>query len=311
MLELAIIVPCFNESEVLLDTRNRLLDVMNKLILSGKISDKSSIWFIDDGSMDSTWAFIESYTRENASIHGIKLSRNWGHQAAILAGLLNVPGDAIISVDADLQDDLSIIDKMIDEHQAGSEIVFGVKASRKVDPKIKHLTAEFYNLLLRAMGVNIVFNHADFRFMSRNAIEGLRDYQEVNLFLRGIVPLIGFKTSKVYYEVLPRKAGKTKYSMGKMVSLALDGITSFSPFPLRIITLAGFFVAMASFLVGIWTIIVRLFTDLTVAGWTSIVVPIYFLGGIQLLSIGIIGEYISKIYLETKKRPRFIIEKVR
>jgi len=310
VLDLAIIVPCFNESEVLLDTKTRLLDVMNGLIMEGKISEKSTIWFIDDGSMDSSWAIVESCAKANKNIRGIKLSRNWGHQAAILAGLLNVPGEAIISIDADLQDDLTLIDKMIDEHLAGAEIVFGVKTSRKVDPRIKLLTAELYNSLLRAMGVNIVFNHADFRFMSRNAIEALRDYQEVNLFLRGIVPLIGFKTSRVYYEVLPRKAGKSKYSMNKMVSLALDGITSFSPFPLRIITLAGLFVAMMSFLVGIGNIIVRLFTDLTIAGWTSIVVPIYFLGGIQLLSIGIIGEYISKIYLETKKRPRFVIEKV-
>ncbi len=310
MIELAIVIPCFNESEILLASKCRLLELRRGLIDSGKISENSSLWFIDDGSTDSTWSMIDWFSQQDEHIHGIKLSRNWGQQAAILAGLLNAQGDAIISIDADLQDDLTVVDKMLDEHLDGSDIVYGVKSSRAGDSKFKRFTAEFFYRLMDTIGVNVVYNHADFRFMSRRAVEALRQYREVNLFLRGIVPLIGYKTSKISYELSPRKAGKTKYSLRKMMVLTLDGITSFSPFPLRLITFTGFFIAIISFLVGIWTIIVRLFTNLTIAGWTSIVVPIYFLGGIQLLSIGIIGEYVSRIYLETKNRPRFVIERV-
>jgi glycosyltransferase involved in cell wall biosynthesis len=310
MIELSIVAPCYNEAQVLPETVKRLTSLLRDLVIKGRVSEASSIWFVDDGSKDGTWALIEELAQTHSTIHGIKLSRNRGHQQALLAGLLHAPGDAVISVDADLQDDLVAIEKMIDEHAGGAEIVYGVRRSRDTDSSFKRFTAEFYYRLLRWMGVEVVFNHADYRLMSRRAVEALREFKEVNLFLRGIIPQLGFRSAKVFYDRAERFAGESKYPLHKMLSLAIHGIISFSSVPLRWITGLGFLVSLLTFVVGVWALGVKLFTSGAVPGWTSTVVPIYFLGGIQLLCIGIIGEYLAKIYMETKARPRFVIEKM-
>jgi glycosyltransferase involved in cell wall biosynthesis len=251
---------------------------------------------------------IEALAAQQPRIKGIKLSRNCGHQLALLAGLLTVPGDAVISIDADLQDDLDAIEHMIDAHAKGSEIVYGVRKKRDTDTLLKRFTAEGYYRLLGVLGVEVVFNHADYRLMSRRALNALSTYEEVNVFLRGMIPQLGFRTSTVYYDRQERFAGKSKYTLRKMLALAWNGITSFSPTPLRIITTVGFVIAMLSLALSVWALTVRLLGYYTVPGWASSVVAIYFLGGLQLFSIGLIGEYLAKIYLEVKRRPRFQIE---
>lgn len=309
MTQVAIVVPCYNEEEVLPETARRLSELLGRYVAAGKASSDSAIYFVDDGSRDRTWALIEELAQQNPYVHGIKLSRNRGHQNALLSGLMSVDGDVVISVDADLQDDLDAIGAMLDAHAQGSDIVYGVRSRRDADSFFKRFTAQGYYRVLQIMGVDVVFDHADYRLLARCAVEALRDYEESNLFLRGIIPTLGFKTAKVYYERRERFAGESKYPLRKMLALALDGITSFSPVPLRMITASGMLVSVISAFLGLLTLAIRLFTDLAVPGWASIVVPVYFLGGVQLLGIGVIGEYLAKVYVEVKRRPRYIIEK--
>lgn len=309
MIKLVIVVPCYNEEEVLPVTVEHLSKLRDQLVFEGLIGSDSTITFVDDGSKDKTWDWVENAAHSNPAIHGIKLSKNRGHQNALMAGLLTVEGDAVISVDADLQDDLAAIREMVIKHHEGAEIVYGIRTHRSTDTLFKRLSAEGFYRLLDLLGVDIVFNHADYRLMSHAAIEALKQYEEVNLFLRGIIPQLGFRTENVFYERAERFAGQSKYPLRKMLALAWDGLTSFSSIPLRWITIFGFMVSFLSFSVGGWALAAKLFFDGSVPGWASTVIPIYFLGGIQLLSLGIIGEYISKIYSETKRRPRFIIEK--
>jgi len=306
---LSIIVPCYNEEAVLNETGTRLIELLSGLIKQGKLSSSSEIYFIDDGSRDRTWPLIVALAQQQPSIRGVRLSRNHGHQMALLAGLLTVPGDAVISIDADLQDDLRAIEAMLDAHAAGAEIVYGVRKGRRADSLFKRVIAERYYALLAGIGVEIVFNHADFRLLGRRAIDALSQFGEVNVFLRGLIPQLGFATAIVYYERAERFAGRSKYPARKMLSLAWNGITSFSAVPLRLITGMGFLISLGSLAVAAWAIYVRLFTLAAVPGWASTVVPMYLLGGIQLLSLGIIGEYLAKIYMESKHRPRFIIER--
>ena len=309
-MELSIVVPCYNEEAVLEETAARLLQRVADLVAAGKIASSSRIYFVDDGSRDGTWPLIKSLAVRHPSVKGIKLSRNRGHQVALLAGLLTVPGDVVISVDADLQDDLAAISAMVDAHLAGAQIVYGVRKRRETDSRFKRITAEIYYKLLASLGVEIVFNHADYRLMGRAALNALATYGESNIFLRGLIPQLGFSTSTVYYDRGERFAGESKYPLRKMLALAWNGITSFSAAPLRFITALGFLVSLGSLLVTAWALYARLFGHTAVPGWASTVLPIYFLGGIQLLSIGMIGEYVAKTYMESKRRPRFIIETV-
>lgn len=310
MIKLAIVVPCYNEEQVLPETTRRLSELLQRLADSGKVSDSSRIYFVDDGSRDQTWPLIEQLAQASPLIKGIKLSRNRGHQNALLSGLMNAEGEVVISVDADLQDDLDAIVEMLDAHAQGSDVVYGVRSQRDTDTFFKRFTAQAYYKLLQMMGVDVVFDHADYRLLSRRAIKALQGYEETNLFLRGIIPTLGFKSSKVYYERHERFAGESKYPVHKMLALAIEGITSFSPMPLRIIAVFGILVTVISSFLGLWAVVMRLFTDSTVPGWASTAVPVYFLGGLQLLGIGVIGEYLAKVYMEVKRRPRYIIEKI-
>lgn len=310
MIILAIVVPCYNEQEVLPETIRRLDALMGRLCASAKIAEESAAYFVDDGSQDGTWPLISQISAENHWFRGIKLAHNRGHQNALLAGLMTARGDVLISIDADLQDDLEAIEQMLAAHSAGSDIVYGVRKRRTMDTIFKRLSAEAYYRVLAAMGVEVIFNHADYRLMSRRTIEALRQYGETNLFLRGIVPQLGFPSTVVYYDRRERFAGESKYPFRKMLAFAMEGITSFSATPLRIITGLGLFVSAISFAITIWAVGIRMFGVGAVPGWASTVVPIYFLGGIQLLAIGIIGEYLAKIYMETKRRPRYTIEAV-
>jgi len=306
---LSVVVPCYNEEQVLPETARRLGELLQSLINDDKISPNSHVYFVDDGSQDRTWSVIESLSESHPFVRGIKLSRNRGHQNALLAGLFSADGTVVVSVDADLQDDLSAIRNMLDAYADGNDIVFGVRKRRDVDTIFKKLTAEVYYRVLQVMGVEIVFNHADYRLMSRRAIQALEEFPEVNLFLRGIIPQLGFQNTVVFYDRAERFAGESKYPLKKMLALAWQGVTSFSAMPLRIITSIGTLVSLGSFAVTIWALWIRLFSPDAVPGWASTVLPIYFLGGIQLLCIGIIGEYLAKVYAETKRRPRYIIEK--
>ncbi len=307
---LSIVVPCYNEEEVLEETASRLTGLLDRLAAEGKISAASKIYFVDDGSKDRTWELIAQLNETCPSVHGIKLSRNRGHQNALLAGLYTAEGDALISIDADLQDDVNVIEKMVERFHEGYEIVYGVRKARKTDSFFKRATAEGFYKIMHLMGVDIVFNHADYRLMSRRAVEELKHYHEVNLFLRAMVPMIGFRSTSVYYDRAERFAGESKYPLKKMLAFAWDGITSFSVVPLRLITTTGVLIFIASIFISLWVLWIKLFTDDAVPGWASTVLPIYFIGGIQVFSIGIVGEYIGKMYMETKRRPRFIIETV-
>lgn len=309
-MQLGIVVPCYNEEDILHNTTICLLEILSRLKNAGKLSANSSVYFIDDGSSDSTWQIIESLAQLHPEIHGIKLSRNQGHQNALMAGLHYAEGDALISVDADLQDDINVIETMVDHFLKGSAVVYGVRDDRTTDTFYKRWTAEGYYKALRLMGVNIIFNHADYRLLGRCAVDALLNFEERNLFLRGIIPLLGFPSSTVAYSRKARLAGESKYNLKRMLSLALDGVTSFSTFPLRVITGIGLSVFVLSMIFGLYALWIRLFTDLAVPGWASTVIPFYFLGGIQLLCIGVIGEYMAKIYTEVKRRPRFIVEKL-
>ena len=303
-------IPCYNEEEVLHETAKRLEEKYYELKKNGKISDESRVVFIDDGSRDRTWEIIEELHEQNEMFSGIKLSRNRGHQNALLCGLMTVRelADAVISMDADLQDDINAIDGMIDKYTEGCDVVYGVRSARTTDTFFKRFTAEGFYKLMNMMGANIVFNHADFRLMSKRALEGFSEFKEVNLFLRGIVPMVGYKSDIVTYERAERFAGESKYPLKKMLAFAFEGITSLSTKPIKLITGIGFIIFAVSIIMVIYNII-RFFMGATVPGWTSLAVSIWALGGIQLISIGLIGEYIGKIYLESKHRPRYIVEK--
>lgn len=309
MTTLGVVVPCYNEKEVLPETARRLTDLLQQLVEKNKISPDSRIYFVDDGSTDGTWELIEAASQSRPSVSGIKLARNVGHQNALLAGLLAAEGDALVSIDADLQDDVNVIESMIDEFHNGNEIVYGVRRKRDADSAFKRITARIFYHLLQLMGVNVINDHADFRLLGRRAVDSLKEFGEVNLFLRGIVSLLGYDSSIVYYDRAERMAGISKYPFRRMLALAIDGLTSFSVAPLRIITLIGLLVFLISTGMGTWVLYAALFTDNTIPGWASTVLPIYFIGGIQLFSIGVLGEYVGKIYGEVKRRPRFIIEK--
>ncbi len=307
--KLYLVIPCYNEEEVLPETAARLKEKVASLIGKGKIDKDSRIVFVNDGSKDRTWEIIASLHKENSVFSGIDLSRNRGHQNALLAGLMTVMeyADMAISMDADLQDDINAIDEMIDKYLSGIDIVYGVRSSRAKDTFFKKATAEGFYRLMNSMGVNTVFNHADYRLMSKRALKGLSEFREVNLFLRGIVPMIGYSTDVVYYERGERFAGESKYPLGKMISFAVEGITSLSIKPIRMITFLGFFIFLVSIGILIYSL-VRHFMGATIVGWTTLMVSVWAIGGLILLSLGVVGEYIGKIYLETKARPRFLIE---
>jgi glycosyltransferase involved in cell wall biosynthesis len=307
---LIIIVPCYNEIESLFQTAQKLGDKLRGLSADNIISECSKIFFVDDGSTDGTWKLIEELYKENPALFcGIKLSKNKGHQNALLCGLLVVREycDAAISIDADLQDDIDVIGRMVERYRSGCEIVYGVRDDRSSDSPFKRVTAQGFYKFLRFLGADVVFNHADFRLMGKRALDALAEYREVNLFLRGIIPMLGFQTGVEYYARSERRAGVSKYPLKKMLAFSLEGITSLSVKPIRLITLLG----VTLFTVSIGMIIyffVRYFSGYTIQGWSSIVVSIWGTGGLILLSIGIVGEYIAKIYLETKQRPRYHIE---
>ena len=305
---LYIVIPCYNEEAVLPLTSGMFLKKIKDLAAAGKISDKSRILFVNDGSKDKTWDIIRSLAEADEHYRGVCLSRNRGHQNALLAGLMTAKdlADVTISIDCDGQDDINAMDAMIDEYLAGMDVVYGVRSKRETDTWFKRTTAEGFYKVMKALGADVVFNHADYRLLSKRALEGLAEFREVNLFLRGLVPLVGYRCSSVYYERAERIARESHYPLKKMLAFAFDGITSLSVKPLRLITLAGMLVSAVSFIAIIVTLITKL-VGFTVTGWTSMICAIYFLGGVQLLGIGVIGEYVGKIYNETKARPRFII----
>jgi glycosyltransferase involved in cell wall biosynthesis len=306
-LKIDLVVPCYNEEDALPETHRQLAALMDGMCRSKTVSPLSKIYYVDDGSQDHTWEVISALCKSDARVVGLRLSRNFGHQSALLAGLFTAEGDATISVDADLQDDISVIPEMVEKFRAGSEIVYGVRRGRSTDSVLKRNTALLYYGLMLRLGVRIVHNHADYRLMGRRAVAALKEYAEVNLFLRGMVPLLGFPSGSVYYDRKARLAGESKYNLAKMLRLAIDGITSFSAVPLRLVSVMGMIVFVISIGMAGWVLWIKLFTSHAVPGWASSVIPIYFLGGIQLLCLGVIGEYLAKNYVETKRRPRFLI----
>ena len=309
---LAIVVPCFNEEEVLPETAQRLLEKIRELVSEQTVSEKSFLLFVDDGSSDNTWALIEEQHAANPQVSGgVKLSKNTGHQNALLCGLLSVKNraDAVISIDADLQDDIDVIGEMVEKYSGGCEIVYGVRSKRGTDGFFKRASAQGFYRLMRLLSVEIIYNHADFRLMGKKALEALAEYNEVNLFLRGIIPVLGFRTGAVYYSRKERLAGTSKYPAGKMFKFAFEGITSFSVKPIRLITVLGVLLFVVSLSMIVY-FLSRYFSGHTVTGWASIACSLWGIGGLILFSIGIVGEYIGKIYLETKKRPRYHIEKI-
>lgn len=307
--KLIIVVPCYNEEEILQDSINELKAVLDSLIANGLASPNSHLTLVDDGSKDHTWSIIQR--NKSSRVAGIKLAANAGHQNALMAGLLENLGEADIylSIDADLQDDVAVISEMVQSYNNGNQIVYGVRKDRGVDSFFKRRTARMFYRIQEMMKIKVVKNHADFRLISNQVLEELTRFKEVNLFLRAIFPTMGFNTSVVYYDRKERKAGETKYPLKKMISFAWDGITSFSTVPLRLVTVIGFLVFIASIIMSLYVVGIWLFTDLAQPGWSSTLLPIFFLGGIQLLFLGVIGEYIGKIYKEVKSRPRYIVEK--
>ena len=306
-----LVIPCYNEQEVIPETSRQLEEIMRGLIKKDKISDKSKIAFVNDGSKDNTWNIITDLHEKNPMFTGINLAHNKGHQNALLAGLMTAKdyADAAISLDADLQDDVGVIEQFIDKFNEGKDVVYGVRSTRATDTVFKRSTAHAFYKLMKVMGADTLQDHADYRLMSKRALEGLAKYKEVNLFLRGIVPMIGYETDVVYYERHERFAGESKYPLKKMLSFAVDGITSCSVKPIRMITSLGTLVFTVSIVMLIYFLIVWLLGH-TVQGWTTIVISLWGIGGLILLSLGIIGEYVGKIYMEVKERPRFIIEKL-
>lgn len=306
--KLYMVVPCYNEEEVLPITMKLFLDTLESLVEKGKISWESRLLLVDDGSKDCTWEWISGYAKKDERVLGIQLSRNSGHQNALLAGLMEAKdqADITISLDCDGQDDLRAVEEMVDAYHSGCEIVYGVRKDRTSDTFWKRTTAQSFYKLMSAMGAEVVYNHADYRLLSVRVIKELEQFHETNVFLRGMIPLVGFKSTAVYYERHERMAGKTKYSLRNMLGLAFDGITSFSIQPLRLIMGAGCVVAFLSFIGVIWAV-VRQMMGATVAGWASMTCIICFVGGVQLICLGVMGEYIGKIYMEVKGRPRYIV----
>jgi len=307
---IGIVLPCYNEELVLNETSNKLIEIINDLISKALISEKSFAVFVDDGSKDNTWKLIEEKSANYFCIKGLKLAGNVGHQNALLAGLTiyKDDADALISIDADLQDDVSVIEEMVLKYINGADVVFGVRKERKTDSFFKRNSALFFYSLMKRMKVNIIHNHADYRLCSSRVLNALCEFNEVNLFLRGIIASIGFNKEYVYYNRLERFAGESKYPLKKMISFAWNGITSFSNYPLKIVTITGFGIFFICIVLTLYALL-SLYSHNVVPGWLSTVLPMYFLGGIQLFCFGIIGEYIGKIYSEVKKRPRYFIDK--
>lgn len=305
---LYVVIPCYNEEKVLPVTSGLFFEKIHALVKAEKISPESRVLFVNDGSKDETWPIIRKLSEENECCEGICLSRNRGHQNALLAGLMTARcyADVTISIDCDGQDDINAMDEMIDHYHKGMDVVYGVRSKRDTDTWFKRTTAESFYKLMNALGAQTVYNHADYRLMSRRALDGLAQFKEVNLFLRGLVPLVGYPSSIVTYERAERMAGESHYPLKKMLSFAFDGITSLSVKPIRLITALGFFISFVSILAILWVLGTKLFGQ-TVSGWSSMVSAIFFMGGVQLLCLGVIGEYIGKIYNETKARPRFLI----
>ena len=307
-MKLAIVVPCYNEEDVLPETTDRLSAVLDKLIADKSIGE-GKILYVDDGSRDNTWSLIRQYSEKNKYVSGLKLAHNRGHQRALWAGLewAAAHSDAAISIDADLQDDTAVIADMVEYYNNGIDIVYGVRRERKTDTFFKRTTAQAFYRLMNSLGGNVVYNHADFRLMSRRTLQALMSYPERNMFLRGMVASLGFPSACVYYDRKARFAGESKYPLSKMISFAVDGLTSFSTRPLRFITYLGLSFIIVSFAVIIYALY-RHFSGHTIEGWTSLLVSLWFIGGVILLAVGITGEYIGKIYIETKGRPRYFIE---
>ncbi len=308
--KLMVVIPCYNEEEVLPETSRRLVEKMASLVQKGLITPDSRVLLVNDGSRDRTWELIEQLHRDDPLFEGVKLSRNRGHQNALLAGLMTARGrcDISISMDADLQDDMDAMDRFIEKYNEGCEIVYGVRNKRDTDTVFKRETALMFYRLMKALGVDITYNHADYRLMSNRALNALAEFDEVNLFLRGLAPLVGFQSDVVYYDRSERFAGESKYPLKKMLAFAIDGITSFSVKPLRLITTVGLVIFVLSLFMLVYAL-VSWIAGHTVSGWTSTLASIWMIGGIQLLSLGVIGEYVGKIYNETKRRPRFIIDR--
>jgi polyisoprenyl-phosphate glycosyltransferase len=306
---LTIVVPCYNEEEVLPDTIDQLDQFVGQLIKEQIVSNRTRILFVDDGSKDRTWEIIYKSGLRNEHIRGLKLSRNVGHQNALLAGLFAAKeySDCVVSIDADLQDDIEVIRDFIQKFNEGNEIVYGVRKRRDTDTIFKRTTAQGFYKLMKKMGVDLVYNHADFRLMSKRALMELEEFKEVNLFLRGIVPLLGFRSDVVYYDRKERQAGETKYPLKKMLAFAFDGITSFSVSPIRFVLFIGFVSFFLSLVFGLYFLLLKTLGE-TQTGWTSLITSIWLIGGLQLIAIGLIGEYVGKIYKESKQRPKFIID---
>jgi polyisoprenyl-phosphate glycosyltransferase len=309
MTTLAIVIPCFNEEAVLCETAAQVGEVLREMIANKQVSEASFIYFVDDGSRDATWRKIVELNSSSPLFKGHKLAANAGHQKALLSGLLSVKdkADVVISLDADLQDDIKVLPEFVQRYVEGYEVIYGVRKERHVDSVFKRSTALGFYWLMRKMGVRLVHNHADYRLLSRNALNALARFEERNLFLRGIIPLLGFKTTNVYYDRQARFAGESKYPLRKMLAFAFEGITSFSITPLRIITALGFAIFVGSLLLSAWTFVSWLRGNV-IPGWTSTVLPIYMVSGIQIASVGMLGEYLGKVYMEVKRRPSFIIE---
>lgn len=309
MERLYLVIPCYNEEAVLPETVRRLTLKLSVLAEAGRITKDSRMLLVDDGSKDSTWEIIMQLHRENQFVEGLKLARNRGHQNALLAGLMTAKehAEVVISMDADLQDDIDAVDTMLEKHSEGCDIVYGVRSSRETDTAFKRGTAQMFYKMMSFMGADVVYNHADYRLMTRRALEGLSQFGEVNLFLRGIVPMVGYTCATVEYRRGERFAGESKYPLSKMLNFALDGITSLSVKPIRMITALGFLIFLFSILMSVYFVAIH-FMGRTVTGWTTVVVSVWAIGGLQLLAIGIIGEYLGKNYLESKHRPRYIIE---
>ena len=306
---LAIVVPCYNEEEMLPITTKELTEVLNDLIRKGKIAKDSYILYVDDGSKDATWELIEKMHKENDKVFGLKLAGNVGHQYALTAGMMQAKehADILISIDADLQDDTLVMEDMVDKYHEGNDIVYGVRNDRKKDSFFKRTTAQVFYKVMAAMGVKTIYNHADYRLMSKRAVDHFANYEEVNLYLRGIMPLIGYKTESVFYERKERIAGESKYPFSKMIALAWNGITSFSVKPINFIAVLGGVIIFLSILAAVYAF-VSYCNGKVVAGWTSLILSIWLLGGLQLFAIGVIGQYIGKIYMEVKHRPRYNVE---
>lgn len=310
-MKLGIVIPCYNESEGLRETTNRLKGLLDEMIEQGEIDKESFVCYIDDGSKDDTWQLIETFTQESPLFKGIKLSRNFGHQNALIAGLMQLKdsADALVSMDADLQDDIMLVKGFVEKYKEGYDVVYGVREDRSKDTKFKRGTAELFYKFQNYMGIETVPNHADYRLLSKKALNALAQFKEINLFLRGIVPLLGFRSCSLYYTRAERFAGETKYPFKKMLFFALDGIASFSVMPLRLITIVGFLLFVVSLLGIVWVVFEKLFFGNTVQGWASTMISIYFIGGIQVMSLGIIGEYVGRNFQQGKERPRYIIDK--